>query len=129
VVGDAMGASWVRATPSLCHPDEASNASGWKDLGQRGASAAGSGSELLHPIRIRPVRDGSNKGPLRDFKTGTGFACAKLSEILPSARVARFVRMTRALALSLRSDMADCARGARNLTPNPFPSGKGNRIV
>jgi hypothetical protein len=28
-------------------------------------------------------------------KTGTGFACAKLSEILPAARVARFVRMTK----------------------------------
>jgi len=28
------------------------------------------------------------------FETGTGFAGAKLSEILPSARVARFVRMT-----------------------------------
>ena len=28
-------------------------------------------------------------------ETGTGFACgAKLSEILPAARVARFVRMT-----------------------------------
>jgi hypothetical protein len=30
----------------FCHPDEVSNASGWKDLGQRGASAAGSGSEF-----------------------------------------------------------------------------------
>jgi hypothetical protein len=30
----------------------------------------------------------------RRLGTGTGFACAKLSEILPSARVARFVRMT-----------------------------------
>ncbi|MGA7870480.1 MAG: hypothetical protein WCA22_06235 [Candidatus Binatus sp.] len=28
------------------------------------------------------------------FKAGTGFADAKLSEILPAARVARFVRMT-----------------------------------
>jgi len=36
------------------------------------------------------LRDGSDKGPLRDLKTGTGFACAKLSEILPCARVARF---------------------------------------
>jgi hypothetical protein len=34
-------------------------------------------------------------GALRDFKTGTGFAGAKLSEILPTARVARFVRMTK----------------------------------
>jgi hypothetical protein len=29
-----------------------------------------------------------------DSETGTGFAGAKLSEILPAARVARFVRMT-----------------------------------
>jgi hypothetical protein len=35
-----------------------------------------------------------SKGALRDFKTGTGFAGAKLSEILPAARDARFVRMT-----------------------------------
>src|ERR1700691_4073704 len=34
------------------------------------------------------------KGSLRDLKTGTGFAGAKLSEILPAARDARFVRMT-----------------------------------
>jgi hypothetical protein len=34
-------------------------------------------------------------GALRDFGTGTGFAGAKLSEILPAARVARFVRMTK----------------------------------
>jgi hypothetical protein len=32
-------------------------------------------------------------------ETGTGFACgAKLSEILPAARVARFVRMTQGIA-------------------------------
>jgi len=34
------------------------------------------------------------KGSLRDFKTGAGFAGAKLSAILPAARVARYVRMT-----------------------------------
>jgi hypothetical protein len=34
------------------------------------------------------------EGALRDFKTGTGFAYAKLSEILPAARAARYVRMT-----------------------------------
>jgi hypothetical protein len=45
-------------------------------------------------------------GALRDSKTGTGFAGAKLSEILPSARVARFVRMTSLLAL-LNSESAD----------------------
>jgi hypothetical protein len=38
--------------------------------------------------------DDISKGPLRDFETGTGFAGAKLSEILPAARVARFVRVT-----------------------------------
>jgi hypothetical protein len=47
-------------------------------------------------IRRLCVRASFGKGPLRDFKTGTGFARAKLSEILPAARVARFVRMTRA---------------------------------
>jgi hypothetical protein len=39
-------------------------------------------------------RTGGSEGPLRDLKTGTGFAGAKLSEVLPAARVARFVRMT-----------------------------------
>jgi hypothetical protein len=42
----------------------------------------------------------SVKGRCAIFKTGTGFADAKLSEILPAARVAPFVRMTEtALAL------------------------------
>jgi hypothetical protein len=34
------------------------------------------------------------EGALRDLETGTGFAGAKLSEMLPAARVARFVSMT-----------------------------------
>jgi hypothetical protein len=56
----------------------------------------------------------SAKGPLRDFKTGTGFAGAKLSEILPSARVARFVRMTTLRSrCSLGQDDGDHARVAR----------------
>ena len=55
-----------KRTHLFCHPDEASNASGWKDLGQRGASAAGSGSALLHPIRRRDRCAIS--------ETGTGFA-------------------------------------------------------
>jgi hypothetical protein len=38
--------------------------------------------------------DDISKGALRDFETGTGGACAPQSEILPAARVARFVRMT-----------------------------------
>ena len=44
--------SETRAVSFLCRPDEASNASGWKDLGQRRVSAAGSGSASPHPIRI-----------------------------------------------------------------------------
>jgi hypothetical protein len=36
----------------------------------------------------------SNKERCAISETGTGFAYAKLSEILPAARVARFVRMT-----------------------------------
>jgi hypothetical protein len=38
-------------------------------------------------------------------KTGTGFAGAKLSEILPSARVARFVRMTAVRALLASTEL------------------------
>jgi hypothetical protein len=37
---------------------------------------------------------------MRRLGTGTGFACAKLSEILPSARVARFVRMTQVKSIA-----------------------------
>jgi len=66
----------------LCHPDEASNASGWKDLGQRGASAAGSGSEFCIRQESGSLRTRISDGPLRDLKTGTGFADAKLSERL-----------------------------------------------
>jgi hypothetical protein len=40
----------------------------------------------------------------RFSETGTGFACAKLSEILPSARDARFVRMTNLLAMLASSE-------------------------
>jgi primosomal protein N' len=35
------------------------------------------------------------EGAIAPTGTGTGFADAKLSEILPAARVARFVRMTK----------------------------------
>jgi hypothetical protein len=76
----------IASTP-FCHPDEASIASGWKDLGQRGASTAGSGFALL-------LSTEDHKERCAISKTGTGFAGAKLSEILPAARVARFVRMT-----------------------------------
>jgi hypothetical protein len=47
------------------------------------------------------VFDDISKGSLRDFRTGTGFADTKLSEILPAPRVARFVRMTNEALLSL----------------------------
>jgi hypothetical protein len=46
-------------------------------------------------------------------KTGTGFACAKLSEILPSARVARFVRMTQ------KNEGAGVANDPRNTNHIP----------
>jgi hypothetical protein len=40
----------LRSLSFLCHPDEASDASGWKDLGQLRASEAGSGFGSLRPI-------------------------------------------------------------------------------
>jgi hypothetical protein len=54
------------------------------------------------------VFDDISKGSLRDFRTGTGFADTKLSEILPAARVARFVRMTKL-----------GARSSTSYSPNP----------
>jgi hypothetical protein len=56
---------------------------------------------------------------MQQLETGTGGACAPLSEILPAARVARFVRMTEGALAVLEM--------SRNLTPNPFPRGKGNQ--
>src|ERR1700693_3982437 len=53
-------------------------------------------------LRPEALRDHIGKRSLRDFETGPGFAGAKLSEILPAARVARFVRMTKT-AFSLLS--------------------------
>jgi hypothetical protein len=51
---EARNASAGRGTSNsfapICHPDEASDASGWKDLGQLRASGAGSGFESPHPI-------------------------------------------------------------------------------
>jgi hypothetical protein len=43
---------WAR---SFCHPDGASNASGWKDLGKQRASAAGSGFVLLPSKEKRSI--------------------------------------------------------------------------
>jgi hypothetical protein len=71
--------------------DEASNASGRTWLlasGQLRVSEAGSGLEIAK----RSFADRIGK---QQLKTGTGGACAPLSEILPAARVARFVRMTK----------------------------------
>src|SRR5260370_37361865 len=57
-------------------------------------------------------------------KTGTGFAYAKLSEILPAARVARFVRMTNGEKpdRSLEGDLTQSERfrKARTLSTNGF---------
>jgi hypothetical protein len=41
---------------------EASNVSGWKDLGQRRGSAAGSGFALLHPPGIPALCDNISQG-------------------------------------------------------------------
>jgi hypothetical protein len=74
---------------------EASNASAEKDLGQLRVSEAGTGFEIAK----RSFADfGAHASPdfhrMQQLETGTGGACTPLSEILPSARVARFVRMT-----------------------------------
>jgi len=64
----------------FCHPDEASDASGRKWLlasGQRRERAAGTGFGLL-PSNL--------KGRCAISETGTGFACAKLSEVRSSRR-------------------------------------------
>src|SRR5208282_5653000 len=62
----------------------------------------------------------------RFSETGTGFACAKLSEILPSARVGRFVRMTcerraddGALAVALAADHVDHAERRDDVRDHP----------
>jgi len=39
-----------------------------------------------------------------ELKTGSGGACAPLSETLPAARVGRFVRMTKIAVALLASD-------------------------
>jgi hypothetical protein len=93
---------------------KASGASGRKDLGQRRVSAAGSGFALLLSIRSEGLRADLSKRALRDFRTGTGFADAKLSEILPAARVARFVRMTE----TALAPLAGTEKG-RSLTTGP----------
>ncbi|MFZ2063168.1 MAG: hypothetical protein WAU82_19330, partial [Candidatus Binatus sp.] len=56
-------------------------------LGQLRDSEAGSGFEIAK----RSLWYSHWK---RQLRTGTGGACAPLSEILPAARVARYVRMT-----------------------------------
>ncbi|MFZ2061079.1 MAG: hypothetical protein WAU82_08700 [Candidatus Binatus sp.] len=61
--------------------------------GQRGVSTAGSGFAMLHPMRIDSCAgDIKQKDRYAIFRTGAGFAAAKLSEILRCARVARFTQ-------------------------------------
>ena len=54
---------------------------------------------------------------MQQRKTGTGRARAPLSEILPAARVARFVRMTQ------KNDGASCASDRANLPASPSHAG------
>ena len=69
---------------------------------------------------------------MRRLGTGTGFAVAKLSEVLPrSERSLATVRMTdwASAARFGQDDGKERVRPPRvrgNLTPNPFPWGKGN---
>jgi len=60
------------------------NASGWKDLGQLRVSEAGTGFELL-PSDEAPesCATASELERCAISETGTGFADAKLSEVLP----------------------------------------------
>src|SRR5271163_4084820 len=89
------------------HPDEASDASHAVILttrasrgeeGPRTASRQRSRFRFRHRaallILLSPRKRGEFLFGRQQPKTGTGGACAPLSEILPSARVARFVRMT-----------------------------------
>jgi hypothetical protein len=122
----------------FCHPDRASNASGRKDLGQlravpviltTGALAtggtdlgqlrareAGSGFALLHSEK-NPETYGPTSAVERCAisETGTGGARAPLSEILPAARDARFVRMTQEARDARVVRTTDAARDARIL--------------
>jgi hypothetical protein len=84
-------------------PSEASNASAERDLGQLRASEAGAGSEIAKRPLLMPSRKPPEFNWMQRRKTGTGGAYAPLSEILPSARVARFVRMTEKTLLPLLS--------------------------
>jgi len=79
-------------------------------------------AELFIPELGQDV-EGPERSAARFSETGTGFACAKLSEAGSSRRVAQVVRVTQ------KSDGAGVANDPKNLTPNPFPSGKGNRII
>jgi hypothetical protein len=73
-----------------CHPDEASNASGRKDLGQRGVSGAGSGFALLLSKQESAARF-QNRNRLRWREAVRGPS---------SPRVARVIRMTQNAKLS-----------------------------
>src|SRR5208283_4577076 len=56
------------------------------------------------PVPVLGSASDKNQDRCAISKTGAGFAGAKLSEILPSARVARFVRMTQRLRIMPNSD-------------------------
>jgi hypothetical protein len=64
---------------------ERADTSGWKDLGQRRASAAGSGFGLLLSEWefAALARRRKHKERCAMSETGTGFPGAKLSEVLP----------------------------------------------
>src|SRR5208337_1903389 len=101
----------LRAAP-LCHPDEASNASGWKDLGQRrgplcqpdeaatpssviltkrATRAAGrisdSGTALFcHPDEASNASGRRDLGQLRAREAGSGFALLHTNNLLHKAQ-------------------------------------------
>src|SRR5277367_6165865 len=63
------------------------------------------------PVPVLSSESDKNQDRCAISETGTGFADAKLSEILPSARVARFVRMTSSASGS--AEYITCARRTR----------------
>jgi len=84
---------------------------------QDSASSLWIGYRSAHRQYKKPTRrrTASNKRALRDLKTGTGFAAAKLSEILPAARCCSLRQDdTQALALLAPSGGQHSARSAQD---------------
>src|SRR5208337_3563808 len=90
----------LRAAP-LCHPDEASNASGWKDLGQRrgplchpdeaatraDGRISDSGTALFcHPDEASNASGRRDLGQLRAREAGSGFALLHTNILLHKAQ-------------------------------------------